>query len=58
MARKKKVTILQEFISMDEAVLKYTTQEAIIKNQKLILETMLEIRDMLCRRPRKLKRVD
>ena len=39
--------IQKKFITVEDAILKYSFQDALINNQKLILDTLLEIRDNL-----------
>mgnify|MGYP001007060860 CR=1 FL=1 len=39
--------IKKKFITVEDAILKYSFQDALINNQKLILDTLLDIRDCL-----------
>ena len=44
---KSRKKILEEFIGMEHAILFSSLSDAIIQNQKLILTTLLDIRDKL-----------
>jgi hypothetical protein len=44
---KSRSDIEQQFVDMESVVLRMTSTEAIIRNQRLILETILDLRDVV-----------
>lgn len=55
---RKRKDIEKDFITADDVILRIPLTEAIIRNQKLILESLLDVRDILRKSNKKSKRIN